>query len=304
MTKFNLKWVIIALTLISISAFWQCDESSNPVSQNNEYLPGSWSWVIWEHPDLNWNHDGHPYESTNFIVFSLSSSDSAKRQMSDYAEESLVFLKNAFEFNSVQEMGITQKLDVYAKHYYLWWGARAYDEGIIVDAIDSDAFQTRYRNDLMIYKGTLKHELTHIIQQRFVAGREIPIWFNEGLCEYLATPELGLHIATACGDPILTVTQLDAWRSKGFENPITIEKWSDYPLIRTETYWQFYPMFQLAVAYLVDGSGLNRSILDIKGILIDIQNGIDFQTTFEQRMGISVDDYRDNFYEWMYDFLS
>jgi hypothetical protein len=64
-----------------------------------------------------------------------------------------------------------------------------------------------------------------------------------------------------------------------------------------------YPMFQLAVEYLMDEDGQGRSPADARDVFIDVAEGASFEAAFEDRMGISLTDYERDFFDLMEEYL-
>jgi hypothetical protein len=85
----------------------------------------------------------------------------------------------------------------------------------------------------------------------------------------------------------------------------------------TEAYWYYhYPMYQLAVEYLMDADGLGKSPEDVVRILTDMSVGTakvigdnnvvvypSFSTAFGDQTGISVADYEEQFFDLMNEYL-
>jgi len=62
-------------------------------------------------------------------------------------------------------------------------------------------------------------------------------------------------------------------------------------------------MFQLAVEYLLDPDGRGRSPADAGAVLTDVAAGMPFETAFEQRLGIGLDVYEQDFFDLTRDYL-
>jgi hypothetical protein len=62
-------------------------------------------------------------------------------------------------------------------------------------------------------------------------------------------------------------------------------------------------MYRLAVEYLMDADGFGKSPQDLAGIFTDMADGSDFPTAFENRVGISQEDYEEQFFDLMNDYL-
>ena len=56
-------------------------------------------------------------------------------------------------------------------------------------------------------------------------------------------------------------------------------------------------MFQLAVEYMMDADGLGKTPQDARDLFLDMAEGADFATAFENRMGMPLRDYEEQFFE-------
>ncbi len=59
----------------------------------------------------------------------------------------------------------------------------------------------------------------------------------------------------------------------------------------------YYPMFELAVKYLLDPAGAAKPKPGIRNIYLDVRDGIPFAESFEDRLGIGLADYEDQFFD-------
>ena len=66
----------------------------------------------------------------------------------------------------------------------------------------------------------------------------------------------------------------------------------------------YYPMFELAVEYLLDEKGLGKTFLDVKNMYKDMLLTGSFAISFQKFMGISLKYYEDNFFDLIEEFLS
>ena len=63
-------------------------------------------------------------------------------------------------------------------------------------------------------------------------------------------------------------------------------------------------MFRLAVQYLMDDDdGLGKSPADMTAVLVDVAEGASFEASFQDRMGLRVDDFDDEFFVLMGSYL-
>ena len=122
------------------------------------------------------------------------------------------------------------------------------------------------------------------------------IWLTEGLAEAVS--------GGTAGGSITDLNQLNELRQQyGWSlNPISMHQYN-YPDVDGIVYYYYYPMFQLAVEYLVDINGHGKSFGDIKNLFTDVSVGEPFQTAFENNLGISVEDFELQFFDLMNDYL-
>lgn len=252
-----------------------------------------------------WPHDGHPYETEHFVVYSDGASLKARQRLAALAEEVLVEV--------VDEMGVDpatmfrfpagqDKIDIYASRYHaievegLSLGATAYYAGIIIPSFDSDVKRTDVR-----VRFDLKHELVHVVEAllkgNFVGDipvgdpRRMPVWFSEGTAEALSGG------ATAAPR---TLDEVNARIAKyGRINPIA---WRvDLPPSEAGDAYPhyYYPMAHLAVEYLLDADGLGRSPHELAAVMLDMGAGASFASAFEAHIGLSESEYEAQFWARM-----
>jgi len=242
-------------------------------------------------------HDNKVYESESFLVFSDASSDETKELFAVMAEQALAEILEGFGFAAPADLGIVDrasKITAYCSRY------REIDQvafpfGFYLYGSDSQLYlaggpyHDRYRENQ-------KHEIVHVFTFLLgLTGTNTPdFWFNEGLAEY----ESG-----GAFHPITTVHQLDQWLAgDGHANPISVRSWRDLPVPHART-GEYYPMFGLAVRYLLDPLGQGRTRLDVRAMVEDMVMGDPFETAFERRFGMSVDAYEAGFLTFIRAFL-
>lgn len=264
----------------------------------------------WYSRGQQWPHDGKPFASENFMVYSDGASLEARQRLAVLAEEVLVEV--------VDEMGVDpatmfrypadqDKIDLYANRYNILegGGARAYYAGVIICSFDNEARSEA--TDVRSVRLILKHELVHVVEAllkgRFVGDVAVgdpdrmPVWFSEGTAEALSGGSTG-------GAP-RTLDQMNGLIAKwGRINPIAwrvdLPLWELDPGEYPEYY---YPMAQLAVEYLLDPDGLGRSPEDLAAVMFDMGDGVSFASAFEAHFGISESDYETQFFARMDTYL-
>lgn len=265
----------------------------------------------WNAAGFPYGHDGEPFRSESFEVFSGFSRADTRRYVADALEGHLQDLKATFDISSDEELdGWDEgtRIDVLILRYQgtdVLWTGQSYRYGLIVHAPDSPRY-VREGYDEALYDQLLRHELTHVLEYYLVGRRgtyaSVEKWFHEGVAMVMGgTPP----------NRIASVEALGEWRRDmgsypGQGNPIRIETNSDYPTpIRSNAtqLGRYYLCFELAVRYLLDPDGLGRTPADVKGIYLDVRNGSSFSAAFSARMGIGVDWYETNFYSLMERYL-
>jgi hypothetical protein len=144
----------------------------------------------------------------------------------------------------------------------------------------------------------MEHELVHVIQYLIVGqgplNTRAEAWFLEGLAEAM--------VGGTSGGAIRGLDQLNRLTERyGWVSPVSFKS---YTQITPEAGYRFdYPMFQLAVEYLMADEGLGRSAPDARVVFLDIAHGATFQTAFEAHMGIGPRAYEHEFFNRMGTYL-
>jgi hypothetical protein len=151
-----------------------------------------------------------------------------------------------------------------------------------------------------IYIPLLTHELTYVVQSLLIGDDNpalVDVWLTVGLAEAVS--------GGTAGGRISDFEQMDELRQQyGWSlNPIKMHR-HDYPVMEGIIYYYYYPMFQLAVEYLVDVNGYGKTFVDIKNLFLDVSVGVPFQTAFENRLGMKVEEYELQFFDLMSHYLS
>ena len=120
-------------------------------------------------------------------------------------------------------------------------------------------------------------------------------WLIEGLAEY---------VSGGASPPITSHDDVDSWRvADEHTNPISVHRWIDYP-VPHERVAEYYPMFGLAVKYLLDPQGHGKTLMDMKAFLLDLSAGHYFCTeVFENHFGMTIEHYENHFFELMADYF-
>lgn len=252
-------------------------------------------------------HDGSPLEGSNIIVYSDASNLAVKQIVLDYAETALAYVKSELDITDNSEFLFPDgqiKLDVYANRFNEsnWnWGGWAYYGGYLIKSWDHIDNMSRDRETW--FTRTTRHETTHAVEF-LMKGGDIPAnkntWMTEGLATYVTgNPYNGIYTAEDLNNWLLEFGEI----AEG-GNPISVRQWSDMPPGILEIGSGYYfPMFELAVRYLVDPNGHGKSLTDIKNMWLDIRNGTNFYIAFDENIGMTVEYYQANFFEIMNAYL-
>ena len=270
------------------------DSKIDSIAANEEY---EWISDI-SFPNLfgrNVVHDNRILESDNFLVFSDKSSDIAKIQFMDIAEEAFKEVLETFDLLSAEEVGIiasnvNSKPKLFSNvDTYFPYGGFAFKTGYVYFALDSDSYINGTENVKVNYRPDIKHETVHLIQ--FLIGLDnLPnlwpdVWFSEGIAVYIANNPNLL--------PISTMQELNEWRQiPGNDNPIKVHEWLELP----QGGRRYFNMFGLAVHYLLDENGHGKTTTDVLNMYRYMHSsGNGFAYAFEKYMGMSLQYYEDNY---------
>ena len=179
----------------------------------------------------------------------------------------------------------------------------AFPYGFLLFGKDSETFANWPEKMKPRFDKEVKHETMHVMQ--FLLGvlpndefprHEPDKWFNEGIAEYVSG---GFFI------PVHTKEELAQWRLDPYHiNPIGIQEWSDLPG-PMERVGEYYPLFHLAVKYLLDERGMGKKLSDVKNMFsLLAENETDFSEAFEIHMGISLSEFKESFFERMSTYLN
>ncbi len=260
--------------------------------------------VSWCNTVAPWPHDGNPYESQNFTVYSDGASLQARMDLAAIAEGVLTDLSTLFEIpsNDLFVFPANQtKIHLYAFRYHnpTQWGGQGYWGGFIVYSLDHPERTAAGLTELGNYTRLVTHELTHVIQSLIVGSNHsysTHTWFEEGLGEFVSSlnPERS----------IMNLTDLNNLTGEyGELNPIAIHN-DVYPAIEGVGVNYFYPMFELTMRYLLDDQGMGHSPLDVKEVFLDMRDGMSFSDAFQGNFGLSVVDLEAEYFVRIRQYLS
>ena len=301
MTRMIKMRISSQLLLAALFLIVGCHRHQNPTSSEDSQWISGIPFII---NNDTLSHDNRIYESQHFLTFSDGSSDDVKRQYSRMAEESFSELLQAFEITSSTELGITgrqSKITIYSDRC-LNHTPMAFAYGFIIGALDSPVYHSWPDWQRERYRNTVKHETMHVLQfflgltyERLDLAERPETWFTEGIAEY---------VSGGAAIPVTDLDQVTEWQTdEDHINPISIHSWSDFPVSDART-GEYYPMFGLAVEYLLDERGQGKTLLDVKRMFEDLSRGGCFFTeAFEAHMGISVPYYESYFFSLITDYF-
>jgi hypothetical protein len=295
-----IKIKFVAFIMFGLSlCLMGCGGSSG--SSDNDGTENSGSWYV---SGFEWPHDGKPFESANCTVYSDADSEEAKQALAQLAEDVFGEIKQLFEIENndifLYPPG-QDTIDIYAYKTYSprSWGGWGYYGGILIFSLDHPDRQEWGHTKPEIYIPTLTHELMHVVESLLI-GREITglvdVWLTEGIAEAIS--------GGTAGGRIMDLDQMNELLQKygGSWNPISMHHY-DYPDINGIIYYYYYPMFQLAVEYLVDIHGHGKTLIDLKNLFMDVSVGVPFVEAFEDRLEIGLLEYERRFFYLMNDYL-
>ena len=251
-------------------------------------------------------HDGKPLETEHFLIYSDGAVDSAKQVAGDLAEESLAYVMDRLGLQNDDLFIIPSyqtKIDILLLKLVNLNGAFGYYAGFIVISPDHPSFNVLPALPSW-YRQVFRHELTHVVEF-LLRGNDIPwtrIWFREGIAQYISGPWDDRIITIADFNACIAANAGPDWDG----NPIHIRKFVDWPpgYQNPAAMARAYPLFELAVRYLVDPSGYGASMGDVTQLLIDIgADGVYFPTVFEQNFGMTEEQFEAEFFDLMNGYL-
>jgi hypothetical protein len=286
--------LLTTLTGALILSFTAACEDS-PTASSDMVDSGSWYRT-----GYHWPHDGNPYESANVIVFSDAASLEARRTLAEITENLVTTLVEDFHIDPATMFrwppGQT-KLHVYAyrDHFVDWFGGKGYYGGFMMYSLDHPIRDTELGN----YTRVVTHELMHSFEG-LLKGTENPqivdVWMTEGVAEHVSggTSSSGNVTSTAMLDSLVAV--------HGEINPIAMHYYEDFPYMDLG-YAYLYAMFELSVRYLLDADGLGHPKALVRDLLVDAGDGALFATSFEEKFGIGLRQFEDEYWDRIRAFL-
>ncbi len=282
---------LAVMVLVACSAGTAVTPNPSP-----EVTVGDGSWYARE----QWPHDGHPYESDSFVVYSDAAAEWARVEAAEEAERLWADVLDEFSVTpdqlSFPEGQDKIHLYVYRDRYPESWGMRAYWAGVILWSPDHSIRPTA-RSE---WSPVLKHELVHVLEN-LLKGRDggdgemTDAWFSEGLAEAVS--------GGTAGGAIRDRHQLDDLTARfGRISPISYTRDSQVTS-SCPGYAYYYPMSQLAVEYLLDDDGAGRSLTDARDLFLAMSGDASFGEAFAATMKTTTSVFEVSFFEKMETYL-
>jgi hypothetical protein len=263
-------------------------------------------WAVDTGGAYDYWHDCNPFPGEHFTIYSDGSSTEAKQILANLAEEIFSELVVEFLIQSIEEDlqftgGYTYY--IYAVKNISPARAMGFRNGFYIPAIDCATSPGVYSDNPFNYRCMAKHEMTHVFQFTLTncPGNSacpdwLGVWFREGQAIYMS----GLGEAAR----VSTLNDFQAWISDpDHVCPVSIHRWNDFPYENQAG--QYYPMFGLAYAYLVDTAyGHGATISDMRQLFRLMAEGDTFEEAFAKALGMTVSYYEENFYDLMEEYLS
>lgn len=296
--------VLVSLgVLVQLTSCGGSSDSSNtdPVSSNTGKV-NSGSWYV---TGFEWPHDGNPLESEHFVVYSDAASLEARQLLSEICEETFATIQDRLGITDVSifrfPAGRNNKVHVYAykNRFPRTWGGQAYYGGYMIYSPDHPERTEGGYTALDQYVPIVRHELMHVIQTLILGTLDESLlycWFAEGIAIEISGDIFYEKIESQRQFNDLTATF-------GMLNPISLKYSWTYPDIENVATFYYYPMFWLAVRYLVDPDGQGGSFHDVRDVFIDVANGVPFKSAFRNRFGIAFAEFEEQFFDLMNDYL-
>jgi hypothetical protein len=241
------------------------------------------------------------------MIYSDGAGEDAKLALAQLAEEILSDIKNQFAIDNNDIFlypPVQNKIDIFAykNRFPQDWGGWAYWGGLLIFSLDHPERTSFGHTEPGIYNPTLKHEIMHVVESLLKASNNptlVDVWLTEGLAEAVS--------GGTAGGSVTDLQRFNELRNQygslklrnqyGSLNPIAMHRYEDYPDTNLIGYNYLYPMFQLAVEYLVDANGHGKTMDDVRNLLMDVRNGVPF------RFGMSLSEYESQFFALMNAYL-
>lgn len=244
-----------------------------PTQSYIDIMPKSWG----KYARLDWDHDGSPFESELVTVYSDHVDTATKQRFAEETEKALERILTELKISEFDfPVPITKpKIEVYVsgrhKQDVGWEGYGHYGGFLVVYDEQFYRYQVSRFPDQFPFTYLITHEMTHTVMLRILGNKQeptlpVPKWFDEGLATYMGIPPL----------PI---------RNQQLYDIAVRDKKDQFGVY-------FYTLNELMIYYLVE----TYEMENVVGILFDMRmRNLTFEEAFEGRVGISTDDFEQNF---------
>ena len=306
MMKRITKYMTAVFCIIYLS-FFGC---SDPPTKPKKDMVDSGSW--YETGFTPWPHDGNPLEGENFVIYSDAASLEAREYLLQICEDVFIVIGERLGITDDSlynfPAGRNNKIHIYAYKNYApkSWGGQAYYGGYIIYSMDNPT-RTKWGHTIPeSYVPLVKHEMMHVVQTLILGHNDesyLYSWFAEGIAIEMSFDEF--YTEELFYKKIDTKAEFDSLTALyGKRNAVAIRNSWERPtdIVGIGTYY-YYPMFWLALRYLIDPNGLGGSFYDVREVLLDGTRGISFNNSLENRFGISQSEFEVRFFHRMNDYL-
>jgi len=268
------KFITYFFLFFIIVLIQSCKETPTEIEQI-QIKDGSWT----KYSPYKWSHDGEPFISEHCIVYSDAASLALKKKAGEFCDTKFIEILDMFDFDKQADFLLppeNEKINLYINQNQEEGIAAAYWGTIIITIRTVDFDTNRYN---YLFKHELTHEFEFLIEGTVNLGTDV--WFREGIAIYGGG---GMNYIKNSDD-------LNHWisvnaNSPNLGNPITIHQWEDFPEGSDIT--GYYTVFDVVMKYILDPSGLGRSLEDVLQLFYDVRNGVSFSIAFQNNFGISL----------------
>jgi hypothetical protein len=277
-------------SFLLLFSFLSCEkEPVEPPPPNTE----EGSWTIYSPYD--WSHDGYPYSSQYWVVYSDGASTFLKQKAGLFADQKFIQIMEMFDFTNEEDFRLprqNEKMNLYINQTHDQDIAAAY-WGTIFITIRTADFDTSHF--AYLFEHEITHEFEFLIEGTVNLGTDV--WFREGIAIY----------GGGGRNYIRNVSDLNRWISQNSHfpnggNPISIHRWGDFP--EGSDIPGYYMVFDVVMKYILDENGLGRSLDDVLTVFYDMRNGMVFSTSFQNNFGISLSEFEAQIFDRLANYLS
>lgn len=238
----------------------------------------------------NFFSDDRILNTPHFAVYSNGTSDAVRIAMGELLEEAFAELMQTFMVDGASSLNnIRVQVAVDVNNGFLGLSApiSLYLAATIFDNVDNVSVRSQS-------KGLVKHELAHLFELQLGGiNNRTHRWFWEGVAIY-----------TAANHRLTTLQQVQDWKALAQDgNPIGIRLHCSLPQQCQDYGLDYYPIFGLTMAYLLDPQGNGSGYQNIVDLYAELSSGSGFEPSFTRQFGISPDEFQTNYYTLIEQYL-